>query len=453
MRLSAYRSFVHFAGLVVRLPARCTVNDRLADSAPGALIGQCPRGIDVVGHSDDGSVNSKQMQFCLVGADLLVGHMRGGERSLGTAVENHDVEAIERALDPLVHIASILVRRAGIESGTNGEIVLDEILVRCDPDFAEQYSDLKTIVSTVMAGGVPDEIICNHVLLAAAAQEVGVAAVTMISEATGDHPLKVVGQLRTLIKNQDPSVQFADKAGSSATLAVYASDPAMSACREETAHTIWRLTDTVGNALYDVSVSLHEAGDVDAAYSYNGASRVTKAATSLAAGVIGLTNIANHYPAWALARQVVECEYLLWKFATDTSSIVAWLRSDREEREANWKPARLYSDDTNDYRRKDYAHHCEQGGHPTPVGTLKAGHVLDPEMNSVFVANGYSHLLLHLHRVYEYSVTCADALDSTHGRSTTVPADVRGEYETVIKHYLKTDKFGPATSNFSDPTP
>lgn len=393
------------------------------------------------------------MQFCLVGADLLVGHMRDLERSLDTAIENRDMNAVEQALDPLVHIASVLVRRVGIVSGTDSATAFEEIVIRCDPQLSDQYSELRTLLSVVNAGGVPDQIVCNHGLLALAAQEVGTAAVHMIADVTGDHPLRTVSQLRKLIRDQDPSVQFADKADAAATAAVYAADPVMSACRAETVEAVWRLTDTVGNALYDASVSLHKVGDMDAAYSYNGASRATKAATSLAAGVIALTSIGNHYPAWALLRQVVECEYLLWKFNSAPGSIVAWMRSDREERETTWKPARLYSDDTNDYRRKDYSLHCEQGGHPTPVGTLNAGHVLDAETNTVFAANGYTHLLIHLHRVYEYAVGCADELDVAHGRSTTVPVDFRDEYKRVSEHYLKTDKFGPATSHFSDPTP
>lgn len=393
------------------------------------------------------------MQFCLIGADLLVGHMRNLERSLDTALLNRDMNAVEQTLDPLVHIASVLVRRVGVVSGADSATAFEEIVIRCDPQLSDQYSELRTLLSVVNVGGVPDPIVCNHGLLALAAQEVGTAAVHMIADATGDHPLKTVSQLRKLIQDQDPSVQFADKAEAAATAAVYAADPVMSVCRTETAEAVWRLTDIVGNALYDASVSLHGVGDVDAAYSYNGASRVTKAATSLAAGVIALTRIGNHYPAWALLRQVVECEYLLWKFNTVPESIVAWMRSEREERETTWKPARLYSDDTNDYRRKDYSLHCEQGGHPTPVGTLNAGHVLDADMNTVFAASGYTHLLIHLRCVYEYAVGCADALDIVHGRSATVPVNIRDEYRRVSDHYLKTDKFGPATSHFSDPTP
>jgi len=393
------------------------------------------------------------VQLCRDGADLLNGHMRGLERSLDTALQRSDIDAVKQALDPLVHIASVLVRRAAIESGTNGATAFAEVRKRCCQGFAEQYSNLETLVSTVIDGGVPDVLVCDPALLAAAAQEVGTAAIHVIADVTGDHPLKVVGELPRLIKRQDSSVQLADRAGAVATLAAYASDPAMCVCRKETAETVWRLTDIVGNELFNASVSLHEAGAAEAAFAYNGTSRVCKAATSLAAGVLALTSIGNHYPAWALLRQVVECEYLLWKFSTEPSTIPVWMRSDWKERESNWKPARLYSQDTNDYRRKDYTQHCEQGGHPTPDGALYAGHVPEPDTNAAFMAHGYTHLLLHLHRVYEYAVACADTLDIAHYLPTTVSAEIRDEYRSAAERYLKTDKFAPATSHFSDPTP
>ncbi|PZO60724.1 MAG: hypothetical protein DI635_15325 [Pseudoxanthomonas suwonensis] len=126
-----------------------------------------------------------------------------------------------------------------------------------------------------------------------------------------------------------------------------------------------------------------------------------------------------------------------------------WLGSSREEREARWKPSRLYSDEDNDFRRKDYSLHCEFGGHPTPDGTLAAGQILTPEQDATQTANGYTHLLQHLHSIFEFAVACADGLDEIHNRPRTVPEDARNEYAEAVTLHLKTDKFGPATAHFS----
>lgn len=398
-------------------------------------------------------MNRVQLGLCLQGADLLQGHMRGLDRSLDSAIKRQDWAAVDAALDPLVHIAGVLIRKLAIVSGTSGVAAFTAVVARCDPEHTNEYEILESLLSIVITGGVPDRITCNTALLAFAAQEVGSNAIALIAEATDEHPFKVVGGLAKLLNAQDPSVQLTDYASASATLTVYALDPAMAASRKGTADLVVRLTGRVADNSYSVAQSLHEGGETNAGLAYSGLARVAMTATSLSAGVLGMIADSNHYSWSALLRQVAECEYLLWKFSAESASVMDWIGSGREEREARWKPARLYSDDDNDYRRKDYSLHCEFGGHPTPDGTLAAGQILTPEQDATQAANGYTHLLQHLHSIFEFAVACADDLDRLHKRPPTVSDDVRNEYGQAVALHLKTDKFGPATAYFSDPLP
>ncbi|PZO60725.1 MAG: hypothetical protein DI635_15330 [Pseudoxanthomonas suwonensis] len=185
------------------------------------------------------------------------------------------------------------------------------MLARCDPDYADEYEILQSLLSTVIAGGIPDPITCNTALLAIAAQEVGANAIELIAKATGAHPLKVVGGLAKLLNEQDPSVQLTDNASATAALTVYALDPAMSASREGTANLVVRLTGRVADESFSVARSLHEGGEIDAGLAYSGLARVAMTATTLSAGVMGMIADSNHYAWLALLRQVAECEYLL----------------------------------------------------------------------------------------------------------------------------------------------
>jgi hypothetical protein len=83
----------------------------------------------------------------------------------------------------------------------------------------------------------------------------------------------------------------------------------------------------------------------------------------------------NHaYAAAALIRQMVEIEYLAWAFQTRDSDAQAWLRSTKEQREKFFAPRILRAAAEGRFRTKDYGHHCELGGHPTPLsGALLQG--------------------------------------------------------------------------------
>ncbi len=74
------------------------------------------------------------------------------------------------------------------------------------------------------------------------------------------------------------------------------------------------------------------------------------------------------YAGAALLRQVVEVEYLSWAFARQERDAAQWLKSTHEERKNWFSPAKLRKTNPTGFLAGDYSHHCEQGGHPVPVG-------------------------------------------------------------------------------------
>jgi hypothetical protein len=78
----------------------------------------------------------------------------------------------------------------------------------------------------------------------------------------------------------------------------------------------------------------------------------------------------RHYAAAALVRQMVEIEYLAWAFETRDGDGARRLRSDQQERQEFFKPAKLRAAARGTFRGKDYGYHCELGGHPVPGASI-----------------------------------------------------------------------------------
>src|SRR6476646_5251413 len=76
----------------------------------------------------------------------------------------------------------------------------------------------------------------------------------------------------------------------------------------------------------------------------------------------------EHYAGAALARQVVEIEYLTWTIKEGYESITAWRNSTHKDRMEMFSPKQLRKNAKGRFLFKDYQDHCEQGGHPTPRG-------------------------------------------------------------------------------------
>jgi hypothetical protein len=81
----------------------------------------------------------------------------------------------------------------------------------------------------------------------------------------------------------------------------------------------------------------------------------------------------EHYAGAALARQVVEIEYLTWTFKEGHRSASKWLNSTHSERMKMFSPSQLRKTSKGRFLSQDYQYHCEQGGHPVPVGSFLLG--------------------------------------------------------------------------------
>ena len=120
--------------------------------------------------------------------------------------------------------------------------------------------------------------------------------------------------------------------------------------------------------------------------------------TRIAAELVGvsgrLLSGAHHYAGAALLRQVVEIEYLTWTFANNERDAVDWLNSTHQERISLFTPARLRNTSDGRFGARDYQNHCEQGGHPVPLGEILLGG-RNKESAQVLLVD----LLLHCWRV------------------------------------------------------
>lgn len=93
---------------------------------------------------------------------------------------------------------------------------------------------------------------------------------------------------------------------------------------------------------------------------------LTRILSQLTFGAVDLFTKKQYYAAAALVRQIVEVEYLAWAFATKDGEAEKWLRSNRQQLESFFTPAKLRKAAQGKFRGKDYGYHCALGGHPSP---------------------------------------------------------------------------------------
>jgi hypothetical protein len=108
---------------------------------------------------------------------------------------------------------------------------------------------------------------------------------------------------------------------------------------------------------------------------------VVQIAGELGVSCAGLLQDSQLYSSFALVRQIVECEYLCRAFSQDQDEARKWLTSTRAERLRFWSPRHMRQRSQGEFRDKDYAVHCEVGGHPTPraFGLLRASQEIHPD--------------------------------------------------------------------------
>ena len=97
-----------------------------------------------------------------------------------------------------------------------------------------------------------------------------------------------------------------------------------------------------------------------------GVATLTMIASRLIRGILDSTKRRDIYCAGALARQLVEVEYLFWAFSNEKRDAAEWLRSNSTVRKQKYQPRHIHEDSNKFFSTSDYGHHCEVGGHPTP---------------------------------------------------------------------------------------
>jgi hypothetical protein len=93
---------------------------------------------------------------------------------------------------------------------------------------------------------------------------------------------------------------------------------------------------------------------------------VAQISSELVSGAQLLLRNGNEYGASALVRQLIECEYLLRAFRLNFTDAARWHDANDSER-WDFKPSKLR--EIGGFDRKEYADHCESGGHPHPRGS------------------------------------------------------------------------------------
>lgn len=93
---------------------------------------------------------------------------------------------------------------------------------------------------------------------------------------------------------------------------------------------------------------------------------VAQISGELVSGAQLLLRSGNVYGASALVRQLIECEYLLRAFRLNFAEAARWHDANDVER-WDFKPSKLRV--IGGFDRKEYADHCESGGHPHPRGS------------------------------------------------------------------------------------
>ncbi len=145
--------------------------------------------------------------------------------------------------------------------------------------------------------------------------------------------------------------------------------PALWTLRKRTAMKTARDFIAVGTAMSASSDLDKETSDAIQAVSL-----LLRMAGELAIAAGRMLSEGEHYAGAALVRQLVEIEYLTWTFKEGHRSAGIWLRSNHQERREMFSPAQLRKTSKGRFLAKDYQHHCEQGGHPVPIGSFLLGH-------------------------------------------------------------------------------
>jgi hypothetical protein len=132
-------------------------------------------------------------------------------------------------------------------------------------------------------------------------------------------------------------------------------NPEANALRQSTCDVLASRLATTGAVLWAFGLAEQPRRSIAVAFQMAG---------ETARGAVTLLRENNRYGAAALVRQLVECEYLLYLFATDSEEPLKWASMDLDSVRKEYMPARMRERAGDQFRSSEYRTHCEIGGHP-----------------------------------------------------------------------------------------
>jgi hypothetical protein len=385
------------------------------------------------------------------GARLLTGHLQSkGERFAGLVTIGQS-EDVQRGADGLVAVTASLLLAHTRQSGQSARDAMTELALGIDASFdAKEFDDVTRLILEVHEGAVaPQTVQAGAETVGTVCEVLAARLAGMIAVAQNVHPNKVVAKLSKQVRTDPGGLEMSDTASLRKAAIEAASDQSLQKLRVDALNTLMY-------AMHWSAVRLGALGDQRSGNSeasiFVAVANVAITAQQLAEGAANLVELRNYYSAAALARQLVEFEYLMWAFDDDPSSIGDWAQSDREARELRWSPRAIYGRDGNEFRRSDYGRHCEQGGHPTPVGVQLS--LPDPDHSTTIFALLLGDLILHIAAIWASQQSLLVKLAQLFGfeESTIVHVDERDRARSCLESWKEFDRLGHISSHYSDPT-
>jgi len=383
------------------------------------------------------------------GVNLLLDHLKGGHGSFEKAILANDEAQLAKESDALVTVAAIFIRMLRDQLGGTVESTL--VTLRVHPSLQtvphEQLVEVEKLISRVIDEGYSPPIAASASTTAVVSHSIAISAATEISRYDGRHVNQVIADLHNQLKVQGDDVQITDRASARKASDKYAADTKMREARQETAYKTVDYWHRAAVALHNASLADNLSDDCVS--SLEALALVTVTGNALTAGVYQLAAHGNVYPAMALVRQLVEIEFISWRFRQDVTLLPAWLKSTPDERRRDWKPSKIYRDSDNEYRQKDYWQHCEVGGHPTPVG---AKVITNTSGSYVPMAGLFSECIAHSWDAWCHIVETAKMINLSFGLSeSTVITAINSEFAQTIEHWVAIDLYRQVVAFYSDP--
>jgi hypothetical protein len=282
------------------------------------------------------TVRRDQLEDARRGVDLLLGCLKGTDNCLNAAIEAKDADAASACADPLVTVATILIRM--LRTATSGTIPSTFALVHPHMPNEIDKTDIENVeqvISALIAAKKPPALPTSTIMVALVAESIAFGAATELATLSNKHINAVVAALHKKLKNQGDEIQLSDRDAAEASSEEYAADPRMRLARQNAAFDITNYWHDAANVIHDFTLKDQLGQDLNDSLTALSLMSVTYAA--LTGGIYQLSEKFNLYPATSLLRQLVEAEFILWKFAQNASLSKQWLDSTPEERRQQWR--------------------------------------------------------------------------------------------------------------------